>query len=104
MAKIIDITDKLSFENERSLVIKDQEIKLNADAPTVLKLMAAMSESDGPEQVLNMYRMLFPEESRAVIDDMKLSFEDFKVVVMEAAKLVVGDEGNAGEGETHTTT
>ena len=104
MAKIIDITDKLSFENERSLVIKGRDLPLNADAPTVLKLMAVMSESDGPEQVLNMYRMLFPEESRAVIDDMKLSFEDFKVVVMEAAKLVVGDEGNAGEGETHTTT
>ncbi len=104
MAKIIDITDKLSFENERSLVIKDQEIKLNADAPTVLKLMAAMSESDGPQQVLTMYTMIFPEESREIIDGMKLSFEDFKTVVMEAASLVVGGDGAAGEGQTHTTT
>ena len=44
MAKVIDITDRLSFEESPKLVIKGQEIGVNTDAPTMLKVMGLMGE------------------------------------------------------------
>ena len=35
MGKIIDITDKLSFDGNPKLKIKDNELEVNADAPTM---------------------------------------------------------------------
>ena len=46
MARKVDITDKLSFEGNPSLVIKGKAIEVNADAPTMLKVMGLMSAND----------------------------------------------------------
>ena len=43
MAKIVDITEKLSFEGNPRLKIKGRELEVNADAPTMLKVMGLMS-------------------------------------------------------------
>ena len=54
MARKVDITDKLTFEGNPSLLIKDKELEVNSDAPTMLKVMNLMenafvhSESDRP--------------------------------------------------------
>ena len=37
MAKVLDITEKLSFEGNPRLKIKGRELEVNADAPTMLK-------------------------------------------------------------------
>ena len=34
MARKVDITDKLTFEGNPSLLIKDKELEVNSDAPT----------------------------------------------------------------------
>ena len=39
MARKIDITDKLTFDGNPVLVIKGKELEVNADAPTMLKVM-----------------------------------------------------------------
>lgn len=39
MSKVIDITEKLNFEENPKLKIKDAEIEVNTDATTVLTLM-----------------------------------------------------------------
>ena len=39
MAKIIDITDKLTFDGNPSLKIRGKVLEVNADAPTMLKVM-----------------------------------------------------------------
>ena len=46
MSKIIDITEKLSFDTSPVIKIKDIELKVNDDASTALKMMAIMSDSD----------------------------------------------------------
>lgn len=48
MARKVDITDKLSFEENPSLVIKGEVLEVNADALTMLKVMGLMS-ADAPE-------------------------------------------------------
>lgn len=44
--KIIDITEKLSFEENPILVIKGKELEVNTDAETVLKLMGIIGDQE----------------------------------------------------------
>ena len=93
MAKRIDITDKLSFDENPVLVIKGEEITVNADASTVLEIMRlsnkTMSESDA---ALEAYEKIFDEKARNRIDKMHLQFKDLEIVIQEAMSLIQGDE------------
>ena len=93
MARTRDITDKLSFDGNPYLVIKGKKLEVNADAPTMLKIMNFMSE-DGVEieQVKDTYDLIFPEKSRKIIDEMKLSVADWMTVVQEAMELIMEDD------------
>lgn len=92
MAKRVDITDKLQFDENPVLIIKGQELEVNTDAPTMLKIMNLMTD-DGVEinQVNEAYKLIFPEASRNKIEEMKLSVKDWITVVQEAMTLVTGE-------------
>ena len=77
MARKVDITDKLSFEGNPSLVIKGKAIEVNAE-------------------ILEAYDMMFPEKSKKEIERMKLGFNDLIIVVQEAVQLISGMEEPAG--------
>jgi len=97
MARKVDITDKLSFEENPSLVIKGKVLEVNADAPTMLKVMGLMSADDpGAREILEAYDMMFPERSKKELERMKLGFKDLIVVVQEAVQLISGVEEPAG--------
>lgn len=98
MAKIVDITDKLTFDGNPSLVIKGKQLEVNADAPTMLKVMNFIG-GGGVEidQINEAYQLIFPEKSRKEIDKMKLSVSDWMTVVQEAMTLVVGEDNIQGE-------
>ncbi|MCD7998997.1 MAG: hypothetical protein LUH21_17385 [Clostridiales bacterium] len=98
MAKIIDITDKLTFEGNPSLKIKGKVLEVNADAPTMLKVMNFMGQ-EGLEvdRVNDAYELIFPEKSRKEIEKMKLSVNDWMIVVQEAMTLVMGEDKSQGE-------
>lgn len=97
MAKMRDITDKLTFDGNPSLIIRDKKLEVNADAPTMLKIMNIMSQ-DGVEveHIKDAYELVFPEESRKTIEEMKLSVSDWMTVVQEAMGLILED-GSQGE-------
>ena len=46
MSKVVDITDKLEFEENPKLVVKGKELEVNADATTVLKIMGILGDSE----------------------------------------------------------
>lgn len=98
MAKVIDITDKLSFDENPKLAIKGKELEVNADATTVLRIMGIVGDGEETtaKDVVSMYELIFPEESRREIDKMKLSFADFQTLVGAAINLVTGDD-DSGE-------
>lgn len=98
MARTVDITDKLSFDENPALVIKGKRLEVNADAPTMLKIMNLMT-ADGVEieQIGEAYELVFPEESRKEIDKLKLSINDWTTVVMEAMNLIMDDGDSRGE-------
>ena len=84
MAKIVDITDKLSFDGNPKLMIKGKE----------LKVMGLLRNDDpGVQEVLDAYDMMFQEKTRNEIDKMKLSFRDLMIVVQETVSLITGDVG-----------
>lgn len=98
MAKVVDITDKLTFEENPALEIKGKVIEVNADAPTMLKVMGLMGKDDpGVQEIMDAYQLMFPEKSRKELDKLKLSFRDLIVVVQGAVQLIAGDGDGRGE-------
>lgn len=100
MSKVVDITDKLSFDENPKLVVKGMELIVNADAATVLKIMGILDDGNNtkPSDVMKMYELIFSESDRKKIDKMKLQFADFQTIVFTAINLITG-EAEVTEGE-----
>lgn len=105
MAKKVDITEKLSFEENPVLVIKGKKLEVNADAATVLRIMGILGEGNAtPKQVAEMFDLIFTKEAKKEIEKLKLKFKDFQIVVENAINLITGnDEDDLGEDQTHAT-
>ena len=46
---------------------------------------------------METYSLLFPEESRKTLEELKLGFKDLVVVIQEAVSLIAGEETAPGE-------
>lgn len=98
MAKRRDVTNKLSFDGNPCLVIKGKDIEVNADAPTVLKVMGIFtSEDTNADDIVAIYDLIFPEKSKKKLEALKLSFNDLIVIVEEAVTLITEEETATGE-------
>lgn len=98
MGKIVDITDKLNFEERPKIKIKKDILEVNADATTVLKIMQTIeNENVSPKDIVFMYELLFDDATRKKIDKLNLMFGDFQTLVMETIELITGSEGEEGE-------
>lgn len=99
MSKIIDITDKLNFEEKPQFKIKDVTVQANDDAVTMLKISAIYGEDINPKDFIEMFNLLFDEENQGKIESLKLDFGDFVTMITEITKNLLGSED---EGETPT--
>ena len=99
MAKVIDITDKLDFDSNPKIKIKDKEFEVDAGAETVLKLMGLFGESGDiePSDINKMYELIFNAKDRKEIAKLNLKFNDFQTLVMTAVNLIIGEEDEQGE-------
>ena len=98
MARVVDITDKLTFDENPSLKTKGTLLEVNADAPTMLKVMGVLNHEDpGPNEIMEAYNLILPEKSRKEIEKLKLSFQDLLIVVQAAVSLVTGEDKSQGE-------
>lgn len=105
MAKVIDITEKLSFEDNPRLRIRDAELEVRADAKTVLEIMGVLGDKPTSKNVLACLDLLLSEADRKKLDGLKLSFQDYLQVITQAMELATGDgEESQGEKLTRTTT
>lgn len=95
MAKIVDITEKLNCEENPRIKVGDRELEVNADAATMLKIMGVIADNEktGAKEVITMYELLFGEAARKKIEEMKLKFSDFQMLVSTAINLVTGESG-----------
>lgn len=92
MGKVIDITEKLEFEEAPKLKIKNAEVSVNADAVTMLKAMQLLSGDPTPKDVSELYNLLIPEGDQKKLEKLKLNFSDFRTVVMAAISAVTGTD------------
>lgn len=99
MAKIIDITDKLNFDENPKLVIKGKEFEVKADAETVLKIMGILGSGEGSSAkgIVDAYNLMFSEKDREEINNLNLQFNDFTKVVECAIDLIVDGDDDQGE-------
>lgn len=103
MAKVVDITEKLDFEERPELIIKNVHIKINNSAETMLKIMGNFNSSDETEAVVNSVDLLFDDKKKK-LDKLKLSFKDFMTVITEAMDIIQGDDGEEQGGAVTRTT
>lgn len=94
MAKVVDITEKLNYEENPIIKVRDKEIEVNTDAATMLQIMGILSDNENPspKDIISMYELMFAEEERKKIEQLKLNFADFTTVVYTAINLITGDE------------
>ena len=59
MAKIVDISEKLSFDENPILKIGDLEVEVNSDAETMLKLMGTLDKGENMSAVKKSMELLF---------------------------------------------
>ena len=109
MSKIIDITDKLSFEEKPCIQIKGTVIPVNNDAASMLKVMAIMEESATHMTTENIERLeglLFDEEAAALLRSLKLTISNYVQTIMQTAKKDENrfEEDEQGEEATQATT
>lgn len=92
MVKVIDITDKLSFDENPKIMIKGEMFEVNAEAETMLRIMGAFSNKNNMEAALEAYNIMFNEKDRERIADLKLPFKDLMVIIESAMDLIQGEE------------
>lgn len=104
MGKVIDITEKLSFENPK-LVIKGDEYEIHADAENMVKIMGLVSGGNvnDVESMLSAGKLLFGEYNFQRLYT-GLPFNSFATVIQTAMELAAGnDDASAGEVMARTT-
>lgn len=105
MSKIIDITNKLNFDEKPKLVIKGTEIEVNNDAISFIKAIALFDSENGisSTDILSALELLFDEENREKIAKLHLSFDDLSTVIKTSTELIA-DNDSEGEIQTPATT
>lgn len=94
MSRVVDITEKLNYEENPRIRVKDKEIEVNTDAATMLRVMGILSDKEetGPKEVIEMYELMFAEKERQKIEKLKLNFSDFTTLVYTAIGLITGED------------
>lgn len=64
MGKVLDITEKLSFDENPKIVIKGETFEVNADAETMLKIMGEFSNKGEMKGSIVAYDLMFNDKER----------------------------------------
>jgi hypothetical protein len=92
MGKVVDITEKLSFDENPKLKIKDTEIEVKADARTMLEIMGLFNDKAEIEATLSASEKLFSKKDREKLDKLNLSFKDYMQVIGSAMEAIQGED------------
>lgn len=101
MSKVVNITDKLDFNENPVLQIGTLEVEVNSDAETMLRLMDVFSNKEELQAVGDALNLIFKPEDVEKICELKkggkkLSAKSLMTIVQAAMNLVMG-ENEEGE-------
>ena len=89
---LYSLTEKLSFDENPKIQIKDKVITVKAEAETALKLMDMLDKEGEVQTSLKAPEILFSEKDRKVISGLKLSMSDYTVLLTTAMSLCLGED------------
>lgn len=93
------LTDKLNFEENPQIEIKDKKITVKADAETVLKLLSIIEEKGETQATLQVVDLLFSPADKKTIHSLKLGFSDYVKLIEVATSLALGNDPDKELGE-----
>lgn len=96
MKKVVDITEKLAFEENPVLRIKDAKIEVNADAMSVLKIAGLMMKfeddsAEGLNAISEACDLLVGEKDREKLKKLHLSITDLMLFIEAAMEAIMGE-------------
>lgn len=98
MSKVVDITEKLSFDTNPVLKVKGESIEVQSDAETILKIMGLFGEGKNEvEAAVGAANLIFSEKDQKKIAKMGLQMKDYMILVQEAMNLAMDGEEDGGE-------
>lgn len=97
MGKVVDITEKLNFQENPVMQVGDLKVEVNADAETMIRLIGVFSNKSELEAVGEAMNLIFKEEDVEKICSMerngkKLTGKSLVTIVQEAVELVMGED------------
>ena len=92
---LYSLTEKLKFDENPRIQIKDKVLTVNAGAKTVLQLMDIVTKKGEVEGALEAVSLLFSEDDQKKIQELDLSMADFVTLVTTATQLAVGEDPDA---------
>lgn len=99
MSKIVDITDRLKFEENPAIEIKGKRYEINADATTMIEVMGEVGDGENipPASISKLCNLIFTSKAQKDLEKLHLKFEDYSTVVDCAIDLIAGNEEEVGE-------
>ena len=92
---IYSLTEKLNFDENPKIKIKDKTLEVKADAETVLSLMDIVQNKDEMQATVEAANLLFSEKDVKTIKSLKLGFRDYMTLISTAINLAVGEDPDA---------
>lgn len=96
---IYSLTDKLNFDENPKIKIKNKTVEVQSDAETVLSLLDILQNKGEMEVTLEAANLLFSEKDKNVIKSLKLGFKDYITLIGTATSLALGEDPDS-EGES----
>ena len=97
---IYNLTEKLKFDTDPVLVIKDKELTIKSDAEVVLKLLDILSTKGEISGAVEAMSLLLSSADLKKLNSLHLKTPDFVTVMKAAVRLALGedpDEEDQGE-------
>lgn len=92
-----DLTNKLAFDSDPIMTVKDIELTVDSDAETVLMVMEILENEGEIAAVRKCIPMLFSEEDQEKIKNLKLKMKDYSKLVITAVSLAMGEDPDEEE-------
>lgn len=100
MSKVVDITERLKFEENPAIEIRGKKYEINADATTMIEVMGEVGDGENisPASISKLCSLIFTPKAQKDLEKLHLKFEDYSTVVECAIDLIAGgDESEVGE-------
>lgn len=95
-----DITEKLNFDADPKLKIKDVELTIKSDAENVLQILDILQNNGETAAAVKCMPILLGEEDQEKLKSLHLKMNDYVEVLEAAVSLALGeDPGEDKQGE-----